>query len=178
MFAIFALGARPARERGIAVVCGVSQQLPFTDASFSLLWFHLSLHYGDWSRALDEAVRVTERGGRIEIWTLADDHHDSSMLARWFPSVVAIDEERFPPCADVEHHLANSASVTRTHVVEERHRTAEEWADAVDAGFVSTLQLVGEDELTGGLARFRAAHPDPRQDIVYELRFDRVVARF
>lgn len=168
---------RPAVDRGVAVVRGVAQALPFRDRTFALVWFHLALHYGDWRRALDEALRVARRGGCIEIWTLGSDHHAASLLARWFPSVPGIDDARFPAPAAVESYLAGqAASVDRHEVVEHRRRDAGEWLAAAEAGFVSTLQLIDADELEAGLARFRLAYPDPTTEILYELRFDRIVA--
>jgi SAM-dependent methyltransferase len=167
----------PAGDRGLAVVRGVSQAIPFRDGTFDLVWFHLSLHYGDWRRALDEALRVTHRGGRIEIWTLGADHHSASLLARWFPSVPRIDAARFPDPAAVESYLAEqAASVARSEVVERRYRLAGEWLAAAEAGFVSTLQLIDAEELQAGLAGFRQAYPDPTTEIGYEVRFDRIVA--
>lgn len=169
---------RPARERHIAVVLGVSQALPFADGAFDLAWFHLSIHYGDWRTAVDEARRATRSGGRIEIWTLATDHHDTSLLARWFPSVAAIDASRFPDGAELESFLAaKGSSVERSQVIEERMRSAGAWAEAVDAGFVSTLQLLDDAERAEGMEAFRLAHPDPDEEITYELRLDRVVAQ-
>jgi ubiquinone/menaquinone biosynthesis C-methylase UbiE len=168
---------RPAVDRGVAVVRGVSQALPFRKGTFALVWFHLALHYGDWRRALDEAVRVARRGGRIEIWTLGTDHHAASLLARWFPSVPRIDDARFPSPAVVESYLAGqAASVARHQVIEHRRRLAGEWLAAAEAGFVSTLHLIDADELEAGLADFRRAYPDPTTEISYELRFDRIVA--
>lgn len=168
---------RPAVDRGVAVVRGVSQALPFEDRTFALVWFHLALHYGDWRLAVDEAVRVALRGGRIEIWTLGSDHHAASLLARWFPSVPRIDDARFPAPAAVESYLAGqAASVARREVVEHRRRLAGEWLAAAEAGFVSTLQLIDADELQAGLTDFRRAYPDPTTEIPYELRFDRIVA--
>ncbi len=169
---------KPARDRSMTVVRGLSQELPFGDERFDLVWFHLSIHYGDWRAAIDEALRAVRRHGRIEIWTLASDHHDNSLLAQWFPAVAVIDRTRFPAGADIEAYLATrGSSVQRSHVIEQRTRTAGEWADAVEAGFVSTLQLVDEAELETGLAAFQQAHPDPSVGIGYELRFDRVVAQ-
>jgi SAM-dependent methyltransferase len=169
--------ARPAVALGLAVVIGVSQALPFTNAVFDLAWFHLSLHYGDWRRALDEAVRVTRVGGRIEIWTLGSDHHERSMLARWFPSVPQIDRARFPHEGEVEAFLSDRVSSAQiVTVIEEKTRPAGEWAAAAEAGFVSTLQLVDAAELETGMAAFRRAYPDPSAEVGYELRFARIVA--
>lgn len=168
---------RPAVERGITVVRGVSQALPFRDKSFDLAWFHLSLHYGDWAVAVDEAVRVTKRGGRVEIWTLAPDHHATSMLARWFPSVADVDTARFPESPAVEAYLRKAThTVDRTAVIEHKAPTAGEWVAAVEAGFVSTLQFVAEDELRTGIAAFWGAHPDPAVEVGYDLRLDHIVA--
>ncbi len=169
---------RPARDRSIVVVHGLSHALPFCDERFDLAWFHLSIHYGDWWGAIDEALRVTKQNGRIEIWTLGADHHDTSLLAQWFPAVVDIDRARFPAGADIEAHLSKrAASVRRSHVIEQRTRMVGDWIDAVEAGFVSTLQFVDDTELAAGIAAFRQAHPDSAADIAYELRLDRVVAR-
>ncbi len=167
----------PARDAGLAVVHGIAQALPFRDRSFDLVWFHFSLHYGDWRRALDEALRVIRPGAHIEIWTLAADHHDASMLARWFPSVPAIDRDRFPEATAVESYLADRAgSVSRTGAVEHKVRSAGEWASAAESGFVSTLQLIDPAELEAGLAAFRAAYPDPSATVDYELRLNRITA--
>ncbi len=167
----------PALDRGLAVVLGVSQALPFRDGIFDLVWFHLSIHYGDWRRAVDEAVRVCRVGGRIEIWTLAADHHAASLLARWFPSIPAIDDERFPDAAEVERYLGERVeSTTRSRVLENRIRTAGDWLAAAEAGFVSSLQLLDSEELEHGLEAFRRRYPDPASAISYELRFERIVA--
>ena len=168
---------RPAVERGLVVVRGVAQALPFRDAVFDLVWFHLSIHYGDWRGAVDEAARVTRSGGRIEVWTLAADHHEASMLAMWFPSIPDLDRQRFPESAAVESYLGDRApTVSLSSVVEHKTRAAGEWAAAAEAGFVSTLQLVPADELAAGMAAFRAAYPDPTIQIDYELRLDRIAA--
>lgn len=168
---------RPVVEGGLMVVLGVSQSMPFQDRVFDLVWFHLSLHYGDWQRAVDESTRVARDGGSVEIWTLAADHHAASLLARWFPSVPQIDDERFPDSAEVEAFLFDrAASVTRTGAIEHKTRTAGDWLTAAEAGFVSTLQLLEASELEAGLAAFRDAYPDPADTVDYELRFDRIVA--
>lgn len=167
----------PAADRGLPVVLGVSQALPFRRDVFDLVWFHLSLHYGDWRPALDEAIRVCRAGGRVEIWTLSADHHAGSLLARWFPSVPRIDLARFPDGGDVERYLDDRATaVTRSRVVEQKTRPAREWLAAAEAGFVSTLQLIDADELKAGLAGFRLAYPDPTTEVPYELRLDRITA--
>jgi len=163
-------------RRGVAAVRGTAQQMPFRAGVFRLVYFHLSIHYGDWRTALDEARRVADRGGRIRVWTLGPDHHRASMLARWFPSVDALDRERFPDPADLAEHLSGDAEVSVGWETAVQRRRAGEWAAAVEAGFVSTLQLVPPAELDSGLRAFREQYPDPDDVVEYEMRWTWLVA--
>jgi SAM-dependent methyltransferase len=162
-----------ADRQGVSVVRGRGESLPFADQSLSLVYYHLSIHYGDWRASLREAHRVLEPGGRCVIWTLGPRHHHASMLARWFPSVTELDEARFPDPRDLKSHLASlGATVAAGELTEVVQRRASSWQEAVRAGFVSTLQLIGEPELDEGLAAFRQAHPDPDEQVSYEMRWD------
>ncbi len=164
---------RAAGRPGVVAVGGRAQALPLAARSMALVFFHLSIHYGRWERALDEAMRVLRPGGECWVWTLGGEHHRSSFLARWFPSVAAIDAARFPdPDALAARLAAGGGTVTRGREVEVRERTAGEWLDAVAAGFVSTLQLIPPDEFRAGRERFAAAYPDPAEMVRYRLDFD------
>jgi SAM-dependent methyltransferase len=167
-----AMLAAAKRHQGVATVRGVSQQLPFRAGTFRLVFFHLSLHYGDWRRALDEATRVLAPGGSCWVWTLGPDHHATSMLSRWFPSIAELDRARFPDPDDVAAHLAGRGSIERGKVREQKQRPSGEWREAVAAGFVSTLQLLEPDELDAGLRRFAEQYPDPQAPVTYEMRWD------
>lgn len=162
---------------GVDAVAGTSQEMPFRDGVFEVVVFHLSIHYGDWRRALDEALRVLRPGASCLVWTHGPAHVASSMLTRWFPTVGDIDARRFPNPDEIAAYLAGrGASVTHDTEVEQVVRTAGDWERAVRAGFVSTLQLVPAAELERGLDDFRAAHPDPDEPVAYRLGFDRIRA--
>ncbi|MEN8113650.1 MAG: class I SAM-dependent methyltransferase [Actinomycetota bacterium] len=166
-----------ARRRGLDIVRGRAQALPFREATFSLVWFHLSIHYGDWRRSIDEAVRVLAVRGRIDIWTLGPDHHGQSLLARWFPSIAEIDAERFPdPEALTTHLRCQIPTVSVAHSIEVVTREAGSWITAVEAGFVSTLQLLSDDERRSGIEAAKRHYPDPAEELDYELRFTRITA--
>ena len=165
-------------ERNLRGVRGRSQAIPFRSGHFALVWLHLSIHYGDWRRAVDESVRVLSEHGRVEIWTLGPDHHERSMLAQWFPSVERIDNARFPSPDAIADHLAGLVPVVSVaHPVERVVRASGSWLRAVEAGFISTLQLLPADERAAGIEAFRHAHPDFDEQIEYELRFTRIVGR-
>ncbi len=165
------------RDRGVTGVRATAQAMPFHPRSFALVWFHLSIHYGDWMASVDEALRVIDGDGRIEIWTLGPDHYEHSFLTSWFPSIAVIDGARFPDPDKVTTYLENRvARVSVTHPIEAVVRTAGEWIPAIEAGFVSTLQLLSEDERRSGIEAIRRRYRDPSEQIAYELRFTRIVA--
>ncbi len=165
------------RRVGVAAINGTAQALPLRSGCASLCYFHLSIHYGDWQLALDEATRVLRPGGQCWIWTMGEKHHRSSFLARWFPSVGDIDAGRFPdPSAVAAHMVDRGATVQQGQEREYKTKPAGVWRAAVEARFVSTLQLVPAAEFTAGLAEFNRTHPDPAQPIDYLLTFDWIQA--
>jgi ubiquinone/menaquinone biosynthesis C-methylase UbiE len=170
--------ARRAGRAGVRAVVGDGRHLPFRNGTARLVYFHSSLHYGGWEQMLDEAVRVAAPGGVVWVWTFAREHFRSSYLATWFPSVPEIDEARFPDPAAMLRHLVDRALERegRETARETVSRTAGEWMAGVQAGFVSTLHLIDRGEIDAGLARFRAAHPDPDEEIRYSLAQEAVWA--
>lgn len=166
-----------ARESGLVVVGGLSQALPFADDSFGMAYFHLSLHYGDWAAALSEAARVVRPGGRLWVWTFSRKYLATSFTGRWFPSVHSHDLERFPDVSEVSAHLESLGveNLWSQVSVETVGRTAGDWEEAFRARFVSTLQLIDDDELEQGLSRFRAEYPRSDELIEIGLEFEAVV---
>jgi len=163
---------RASQHRGIDVVCGIAQALPFRNGTAALVYFHLSIHYGDWRRSVDEALRVTEPGGRIDIWTMGSEAIEQSSLGQWFPKVVEIDRERFPDPSVIAAHCAGGGA--RVEIAHTSERPAGDWMDAVKERFVSTLQLLDDAEISAGLDRFTAANPDRDAPYRYELMLTRI----
>ncbi|MFQ5948875.1 MAG: methyltransferase domain-containing protein [Acidimicrobiia bacterium] len=164
---------------GVSAVQGSSLRMPFASGVFQLVYFHLSLHYGGWERSVGEAVRVVRPGGVVWIWTFPPDHLASSFLTRWFPSVTAIDAARFPAPGLLSGRLVELGlePLSEGDTVESVSRRAGAWEQAVRAGFVSTLQLLGPAEIERGLEAFRMVYPDPDATVSYDLRFSWVAAR-
>jgi len=171
--------AREARRRGVGAVVGDGRCLPLGDGCIDLAYFHISLHYGGWETMLAEAARVLKPRGAVAAWTFAPGHFRHSLLARWFPSIVPLDEARFPPPDLVEARLwaLGLKEVHQVAEIEAASRRAGDWEAAVRAGFVSTLQLLDPGELETGLARFREEHPDPNEVLHYRLWYRGVLAR-
>ena len=165
-----------ARQRSnIRVVLGDAESLPFGSGQFGLAYFHMSIHYGDWRRSLTEASRVVRPGGLVDVWTFDPADIAASSLGRWFPSIRHIDEPRFPDPLDLVAHVGGLVgSVSVETVVEPIARTAASWIDAIRGRFVSSLQLVPEDEIEAGIEAFRSIYPSDDDIYRYESVFTRV----
>lgn len=171
--------ARSCRERGLAAVVADGRQLPLGDGSVDLVYFHLCLHYGGWPAMLAEAARVARPGGMVVAWTFSREHFRHSLLARWFPSIVPIDEARFPDPDLLVGRLwaLGLEQVTQVAETETVSRSAGDWVAAVRGGFISTLQLLDPTEVEEGLARFGEEHPDPQEVLRYRLWYRGVSGR-
>jgi SAM-dependent methyltransferase len=166
-----------ASAAGVASVLGLSADLPVRDGVAGLVYFHLSIHYGDWRRALDEAVRALAVDGRIDIWTFDPAAMGRAELARWFPSVAVIDARRFPAIGDLAGRLEESGfDVAITEHPETVVTTAGAWLTAVRNRFVSTLQLIDDHEFERGIAAFLAGHSDPGDTHRYTIDHVRISA--
>ncbi len=163
---------------GVLAVGGRAERLPLPDGVARVVLFHMSLHHTAWPTALAEAARVLASGGRLGIWTMHPDDARHTFMARWFPSVPEIEARRFPH-PDALREALEAVGLKVVEIGREQEpvlRTAGEWRAAVDARFISTLQLLHPAELAEGLAAFDAAHPDPATPVEYERRFTRVLA--
>ena len=169
---------REASERkGVSVVGAASQHLPLRDAVADLVYFHLSIHYGPFRPAIDEALRVAVPTGTIEIWTFAPESMGSSALAHWFPSIAQLDAERFPPIDMLAEALESAGATTEIAPLPEIvERTAASWQAAVRNRFVSTIQLLTDEEIEDGLKRFAAAYGDGDEPYRYSVDFVRLRA--
>jgi SAM-dependent methyltransferase len=164
--------------RGVHSMRAPAQAIPIRNDRARLAYFHLSIHYGDWHRAIDEINRVVAPGGECWIWTMGEMHHRASFLARWFPSVGDIDTARFPDPDAVANYLESmGADVETGQEVEDKRRPAGEWRAAVTARFISTLQLISAHELAEGIEDFERTYPDPTEYVEYALTFDWIHAR-
>ena len=164
-------------KQNLTVVGGISQSLPFAGDCFDMAYFHLSLHYGNWSDALAEAARVVRPGGRLWIWTFSRHYLANSFAGRWFPSVHRHDLERFPEVSDVIAHLQSlGVSNTESRIsIETVERTVAEWEERFRARFVSTLQMIDDDELGSGVRMFRDRYTQPDETVAVDLEFQSIV---
>jgi ubiquinone/menaquinone biosynthesis C-methylase UbiE len=141
---------------------GVAEELPFKDGWFERVVMRLSLHHVDRPRALAEAGRVLVPGGRIVIATFDPDHFDGYWLNELFPSVAEIDRARFPGATTLKAELeeAGFSGVRIETLTQPGTLSRVEALERIRGHYISTLNLIDEDEYERGLAAAEAQIPE------------------
>jgi SAM-dependent methyltransferase len=139
-----------------------AESLPFGDASFDRVTMQLSVHLLYRPAAFAEAARVLAPGGRVAICTFDPASFERFFLCRLFPSVLEIDLRRFPSAERLERELlvAGFGTVRVTPLHHEKVRTKADTLERIRGRYISTLQLIGDDELEAGLVRAERELPD------------------
>lgn len=153
-----------------------AEQLPFRDGWFDRVVARLVVHLLDRPAAFLEWRRVLGREGRAVIATFDPAHFGAYWLNRWFPSLERLDRERFPTAERLEEELraARFPTVELHRHVQRAHTTRDEALVKIRERYISTLQLLDDEEHAAGLARAERELPER---IDYELRWLVAVAR-
>ncbi len=137
---------------------GCATALPFADSSFDFLFAVYVLHHIQDLRVLArECFRVLGEG-RAAFVTAPGDFIVRHPMNRYFPSFAKVDLARFQPVEEVEAALHDAGF---SAVGTERHEAPPIPIDAaylekVAGKFISTYDLIPEEEYTAGLERLRA----------------------
>lgn len=147
--------ARDRAGRSIGLKRGRAEALPFKDAWFERAVLRLVIHLVDRTRALPELARALAPGGRVVIATFDPASFAAFWLSRYFPSVERIDTERFPNPEELARELENAGFVRAgvERLVQQDSISREEALDRIRGRYISTLQLLTDDELAEGTAR-------------------------
>ena len=158
-----------ARERLSTVKIAPAEQLPFKEGWFERAVMVLVVHLVDRPRAFAEAVRVLRPEGRFVIATFDPAHFSEYWLNRFFPSLEAIDRARFPDAEQLVAELGGAGfEQTRLLRLSQEGRLERESAlERVRRRFISTLQLLDEEEYRVGLERLEKELPE-RSEYVRE----------
>ncbi len=165
--------ARAQVPPGVGLKLGRAEAIPFRDGWFERAVARVSVHVWERPAAFAEVRRVLAPGGRFTIATFDPAHFSGFWLSRIFPQLERIDRARFPDEADLRAELKDFASVGVSRIVQETTTTRDEALRRIRGRYISTLELIPDDELEAGAERAERELPER---LAYELRWLVVVA--
>jgi SAM-dependent methyltransferase len=147
--------ARAGVGREVGLKLGRAEELPFRDGWFDRAVLRLAVHLVERPAAFRELARVLVPGGRVVIASFRPEHFDRIWLARFFPSLKAIDLARFAGPDVLADELAAAGFVdVRARALSQDGRIERGAAlERLRGRYISTLSLIPEEEYREGLAR-------------------------
>jgi SAM-dependent methyltransferase len=151
-----------ARARLSTVKVASAERLPFKDGWFERALMQLVIHLVEQPEAFAEAWRVLGPDGRLVIVTFGEEHFAQYWLNAFFPSMEGLDRARFPTTDELVAELRDAGfDDVRLVPLGQRVEIDRDWAlTKVRGMFISTLQLLDEDEFRVGLERLEAELPE------------------
>lgn len=139
-----------------------AEELPFKADWFERAVLWLVVHLVDRPRTLAELHRVLAPDGRLGVATFDPSYFDGFWLNELFPSLEAIDRARFPTAAELEAELAAAGFVNRllTRLSQRAALDREAALERIRERYISTLDLLSEEEYEAGLARAERELPE------------------
>jgi ubiquinone/menaquinone biosynthesis C-methylase UbiE len=149
-----------AKEKNLPVdwICASADNIPCQNNSFDSIIGIYALHlFKNIPQVLSECRRVLDKG-----WVLfvSAPHHSivNHPLNQFFPSFSKVDLSRFPTEEQIEKMLlhAGFSNIKREYYAVVRDWLSEEYIQKVKSKFISTLQLIPDDEFNEGIKKMEA----------------------
>jgi ubiquinone/menaquinone biosynthesis C-methylase UbiE len=161
----------------VAWAAGDAQAVPCPADTFDCVFLAMVVHHVE-NRplALASVYRALRPGGRLVIWTASHRQIRRFFLGPFFPSLIPIDLDRFPPIGSLmsEARAAGFVHVSRQSVVKRERANAQDLLERVRNRYISTLSLIPEREFAAGVEAFSghvASLPDDRIRRAYRYTF-------
>ncbi len=134
---------------------GAAEDLPFKGRWFDRAVMWLSVHLIDRPRSFAEIRKVLAPGGVVAVVTFDPGHFDTFWLNRFFPTMEAIDRERFPDEAVLRRELGEVGfgDVRAVGLSQVGWLTRDQALERIHGRHISTFDLISEDEIREGTAQ-------------------------
>ncbi|MCC6487402.1 MAG: class I SAM-dependent methyltransferase [Candidatus Hydrogenedentes bacterium] len=148
-------GAR--KPSGASWIQGDALRIPLASGSVDFVFSIYMLHHIRHLEVLfGECARVLRQGCAVFV-TTTHSFIQRHPMARYFPSFAAIDTARFQDVSQVARELSEAGFYQVDHAVCVADPTPVDsaYVQKVEGKFLSTFELMPQDEFTSGLARLR-----------------------
>ncbi len=138
---------------------GRIEALPYSDATFRMLFGTYMLHYvPDLPTAFAECHRVLAPGGVAAFVTVSHAFIQSHPMNAYFPSFATVDTARFPDIPEIQSALGRAGFTegTAEFTYSQPRKVDMDYHEKIAGHFISTYALLPEDEFQQGLTRLRA----------------------
>ena len=155
--------AKSRSSSGAGFKRAAAEALPFKDGWFDRAVLRLVAHLVERPRAFAELRRVLAPGeGKLVIASFDPAHFDAFWLNRVFPSLEAVDRARFPTREqlDAELQAAGFGEVRFVPLAQRASVGREQALERIRGRYISTLQMLGEEEYQAGLNRAEQKLPE------------------
>jgi len=144
-------------SRDILWIRGDGQNLPFRDDVFDCIYMTLVIHHiEDKETALRKIHRASKKSGRCVIMTNSHSRLKKQVISD-FPGVIAMDLKRFPTIPYLRKTL-REIGYTNIHYYPIQHNeylSTDEYLERIRKKYISTLDLLSEEEFQIGFNTFR-----------------------
>jgi SAM-dependent methyltransferase len=149
------------RAGGAGLKLGSAEELPFKDGWFERATMWLVAHLVDRPRAFAEAHRVLVPDGCLAVATFDPSYFDEFWLNELFPSMEAVDRERFLTAPELQAELGAAGFDVRLLRLSQRGALARGDAlERIRGKHISTFDLISDEEYEVGLARAERELPE------------------
>jgi len=151
-----------ARAKGVPVICADAEgrPMPLKSSSFEAVFGIYVIHQiGDLPSLFRECHRILKSGAIVLLTSSHDQIRDQHpAVKQFFPSFVKIDVARFPDIPEVDAALESAGfeSVGHSEIGARRTPLDEKFLDKVRNKYISTYELIGEDEFRAGVRGLEA----------------------
>lgn len=152
------------QKNGTSVyVCGNIEYLPFVDESFDTIVMSQVIHWINCKeKAFSEVYRVLNNNGSFLLNTLSHKQLSNLLIMRYFPGIIQIEKERFPPIDELINMLKNFnfKNIEIEEIKEKKYCTIEELVNFAKDKATSALRIycsnVGEKQFYKSVEYYKA----------------------
>jgi ubiquinone/menaquinone biosynthesis C-methylase UbiE len=171
-----AVAMRDNTHTSVRYVKGSAEEIPLQDGSCDILWTSMVVHHiSRLDRAAAEIHRVLRPEGKVFIRNSFKNRLDSTRFYEFFPSALAIDNERLPSVESVKRAFEqNGFQLEHFDAVQQViDRTFKDHVERIRKRGLSTFELISDEEFQAGLRLMEktAETEDPSREVTEKIDF-------